>query len=595
RTLLNNNFEGYKLSFTPSPELQHIVLPERATQSRFGINARGFQEVASRVRHNHLAVGEGAAIYIAERGDVVLVRMIDGQDGLSIHVVFHLPDYLSDSVVRVHAEYPAAAYLAQYTWLLSDGHGTAYLIRIDDNEPMAHLLASWELQVDNMTVPCPFQLQNATVVAPDLAIAIVSSATHSENAPSSSKVKERQLFDVRAVRVPLLETSPNPSSTAFEISWHRKGTHIPLFTTYTHTRDAFLLVGGSSYQDAATPLVQPHEPTPDELAPIPRAGENFDGASSGPVQPYSWTQTDDTMTIAFALPGLTPKTTIHATFEGHNLSLRAGVPQLPQPLYTSAPLWDAILPSTSLWTWERGTATSAGLLTVHLDKAHPGMRWSHVFAQGFELHEVAETLDPSELASIRENLDKFTSSLQDGASGLGHGVPSLAEGERDNEVDSSVGHLVQLTWVANDGSASGPPDDTPAVLLSLPLPGIQDALSLVIKRDIDGILYTLDNTEWKHTATYPALGFVLASKRDTRFTFHVSSSATLAFESGARNNGGGNVYIYRGSTPGDKWAKQGVFQQQVDAGALLGVGVITTKAGQQSLLCLSERELTVCR
>lgn len=80
RSLLNPQFEGYKLSFTPSPYLQHVSLPQRATQSRAGITSRGFQEVASRVRHNHLAVGKDSAMYVGEDGSVVLVRLEGGSD-----------------------------------------------------------------------------------------------------------------------------------------------------------------------------------------------------------------------------------------------------------------------------------------------------------------------------------------------------------------------------------------------------------------------------------------------------------------------------------------------------------------------------------
>ena len=288
---------------------------------------------------------------------------------------------------------------------------------------------------------------------------------------------------------------------------------------------------------------------------------------------------------------------IHATFETGTLSLRIAPPTLPQPLYAAALLWDSIHPASSLWTWESSNADTGGVLTIHLNKAHPGTQWIHVFAQGFEAHEIPETVDPSELAGIRENLDKFTVSLQEDASALGHGVPSLAEGERDNEVDASIGNAVVLTWVGSTGSQSCTTHDAPAVLLSLPLPGAKGSFppSLVVKNDIDGLLYTLDEGGWKHLATYPALAFVLASKRDTRFTFHIHSAMALAFDSGARNDGGGNVYLYYGSAPSDKWANQSVFQQQPGAGVLLGVGNITSKSGHMILLCLSERELTVCR
>ena len=509
--------------------------------------------------------------------------------------MFQLPEYVTTST-SVHAEYPAAACLSEDMWLVSDGHGVAFLIHIPDDQSPAKVLASWELLINNAAVPSPFQLHNATIVAPHLAIAIVSSPSPASSEPSSSKGKEQPMFDIWAVHVPLTDTSIS-SPVPFEVKWRRRGTNIPLSVKYLSSRDAFLFIGGSSYYDIGSQPVQPYDPATDELVPIPRAGDINDTATVTRPPPYSWTQTDDTVTVAFALPGTTPKTSIHAIFQRDRLSIRVGSPPLPQPLFDGAPLWDIIHPTSSLWTWERGTATKAGLLTVHLDKGHPDTRWSHVFAQEFEVHEVPETLDPSELASIRETLDKYTTSLQENAEGLGHGVPSLAEGERDNEVDSSVGYSAILTWVANDGSTWGPADDSPAVVLSLPLPGANDGLSLVVKNDIDGPLFTFDDAGlvWKHTATYPALAFVLASKRDTRFTFHVSSGAVLAFDSGARNNGGGNVYIYRGCTSGDKWSKQGVFQLQPGAGALLGVGSVSSKGEEQVLLCLSERELTVGR
>ena len=522
--------------------------------------------------------------------------------------MFHLPEHVSTSSIHVQAECPGAAYVTRDIWLVSDGYGRAYLIRTPANamdRTMAHLIASWELMVGEASMLIPFQLHYATPITLNLGLAILSCRT--TFADMSSTTKAPQTFDICAVRISLPDLSASsfdqlssPNTLAmpipFEVAWRRRSSHIPLFTTYCPTRDAFLFLGGSPYYDISQPVSQPYKPAPDELVPVPRGGECLDNNRSDPP-PYSWTQNDDTVTIAFALPSTTLTTSIHATFETGTLSLRIGPPALPQLLYAAAPLWDAIHPASSLWTWERSDTDTAGVLTMHLDKAHPSTRWSHVFAQGFEARETPETLDPSELAGIRENLDKFTVSLQHDANALGHGVPSLAEGERDNEVDASIGDPVVLTWVGSDGITSCTTDDASAVLLSLPLPGAKDSFppSLVVKNDIDGLLYTLDEGDWTHRATYPALAFVLASKRDTRFTFHVHSAMALAFESGARNDGSGNVYLYYGSAPCDKWAKQSVLQQQPGVGALLGVGNITSKTGCTVLLCLSERELSVCR
>ena len=224
--------------------------------------------------------------------------------------------------------------------------------------------------------------------------------------------------------------------------------------------------------------------------------------------------------------------------------------------------------------------------------------------------EVPETLDPSELWHIRESLEKYTTALMEGEDasglGLGSGAPSLAEGEMDDAVDSSVGQSFQVTWLGADGSvppwAAGQRDGLAYSLLSAPLPGYPiDQQSLVVKSDIDGLLFTLpgnDETKtplsWKHTSTFPVLAFVLASKRDTRFTHHISSKLVLAFESGS-GFGSGNVYMYHKPSESEKNAKQSVLKVSGGAsGSLLGVGAVQMGSGS-ALLCLCEKELVIMK
>jgi len=121
-----------------------------------------------------------------------------------------------------------------------------------------------------------------------------------------------------------------------------------------------------------------------------------------------------------------------------------------------------------------------------------------------------------------------------------------------------------------------------------------------VKSGLDGLVYTLgaaagpdDPPAWMHAATFSVLSFVLASKRDTRFTHHVSSTAVFAFESGSQDLGG-NVYIYRGTGVREKWAKQAVLKVGGgSAGSLLGVGLVRANAENVAMLCLCEGELIV--
>jgi hypothetical protein len=283
-------------------------------------------------------------------------------------------------------------------------------------------------------------------------------------------------------------------------------------------------------------------------------------------------------------------------------------------------LWDGILSSTSYWTWDREAEHSFGLLTLYLDKQHDGTKWSQVFASEgtsaasdsrFEDIEVPETLDPSELWHIREALEKYTASLREGNDasglGLGRGVPSLAEGEMDVEVDESVGREAYLTWVGEDGSV--PPwwkesKSIPFQLLAMPMPGSDElSITLVVKSNLDGTVHSLifDNPdlttspEWTHTSTFSALAFVLASKQDTRFTYHIPGIAVFAFEGGVRDRGG-NVYVYRAAPMKEKWAKQLILKvDDGHGGSLLGVGAVQRGQEATVLACLTEGELVLIK
>jgi len=267
-------------------------------------------------------------------------------------------------------------------------------------------------------------------------------------------------------------------------------------------------------------------------------------------------------------------------------------------------LWDSIQPSTSFWTWDRQAEHSCGLLTLHLDKQNEGTRWIQVFATADT--EVPETLDPSELYKIRESLEKYTSPLRDGEDtngfGLGKGVPSLGQGEVDDEIDTAIGRQAYITWVpTDDGLFVDVGDEISFNLLSTPIPGIESQeISLIVKNGVDGIVFSLlPSPTWIHTSTFPALAFVLASKQDTRFIYHISSKAkargVLAFESGGTKDRGGNAYIYRSTLRSDdRWAGQVVLKVgSGTGGALVGVGAVGVGKEGYVLLCLCEGELVV--
>jgi len=438
------------------------------------------------------------------------------------------------------------------------------------------------------------------------AIAVLSFKCSNDEVPPatpSSRKPPSAEFDVVAVRIPLDTAADNTVARPLDILWHRRGTNVPLYIAYEKQRRVFILAGGSPYRRIEQPAVVPYEPSPNEFVPVPSAdGDPLPTEpTKPPPPPYAWTQDSEEVTIALPFPSRTSKGDINVHFSPQTLTVL--VQGFDFPRYSAARLWGGISPSSSFWTWDAHGANTYGLLTLHLEKQHAGTRWPHVFDASSGQTEVAETLDPSELYAIRESLEKYTAELQGSANG-GGARPSLADGEADEEVDSTVGTDTCITWVYADGTdpAWAQEDwDVPFTVLSTPLPGSSSEISMVVKHTIDGPRFVLSNEDapsgrpaWTHMSTYSALAFVLASKRDTRFTYHVASKAVVAFEGGGGDYGG-NLYLYRDAEPKNNSAKQAILKlTENTSGSLLGVGAVYVE-GQTVILCLCEKELVVLR
>ncbi|KAF5360472.1 hypothetical protein D9756_004720 [Leucocoprinus leucothites] len=639
KALLNPKFEGYKLHILPQENaVLQFPLTNRPTQAATSGKAPlSFQEVQSRITHNHLAIHSesGRGVYVDADYNVILVDL--GQDRLSpsMRIIFEFPKPLQSEAIRteVHREYPSASFITSTSLLTSDGQGTIYVLALPDSSQTGHatLVGSFVLpSTGSESVDSPFRIHHVHQPSPLHVIATLSSRLYPSNPPVSTSGRHHNPveFDVWGVKISLLDVHADDTPARMEILWHRRGEEVPMYVAFVESYGLHLLLGGSDYRKLDTPPLPTYEPTPDEIAPIPRADE-LSVPSNLPQRPppYSWTQTSDSVTVAIPLPSTTPKERIRVLFSPTTLTCHVDLdPSLPMPLgavlprYSAKKLWDDISPSSSFWTFDRQAERSYGILSLHIEKQNEDTRWSHVFASAGtdsaadEDIDVPETLDPSELWNIREALEKYTAALQGediSGLGLGQGVPSLAENELDEEVDSSVGRKAFITWVSDPTRQGQQPEflspqqsPFPFQLLSTPIPGhTSDLTSLIVKSNIDGTVFELGGDisgssqppQWKHTATFPALAFVLASKRDTRFTHHIPGQCVFAFESGS-NNRGGNVYIYYPAGPKALTAKQSILKiNDGRGGALMGIGSFTDNHGKAVIACLTEGELTLIR
>ncbi|GJN89422.1 hypothetical protein Rhopal_002402-T1 [Rhodotorula paludigena] len=731
--LLNPHFEHYKLAPPPAPPAS-FPLPAPFCPPSVPDHARlSYNEVAARARHNHLAAGHA--------GELVFVDRDGATSEPVLHPLLRLPSPPSPSAPPSSSaavpEYPTAHSVAPFLWLISDGRGSLHLVRIKPFPPpwSAVVEASFVLreQPDDDAEPTPFRFHAAEKLSDDDALVLLSIVSKAAPSPapalpqpSSSSSTARLAATTRhtiasstqftylCAHVPLRAPPPASAPQPLAISWRLQCADLPSFVHWDPARRAFAIGAGSKVvhppSSAASgaeqagfdiPEVEDVDMT-DADASAPSTTAAAAGAR-GPVAPrpppFSWMQDSDSVTVAFPLPSDTPTAAIRIVFSRQFLSVHvaSASPVSGAPRVSHKRLWDAIDPHTSVWTFDRdaeGRDSSFGLLTLHLEKAHPGTRWSDVFAASAlaneeggaarieeldpkaEYERVPETLDPSELAAISERMDQWAQSVlssgrsagpgggggrEDDVPSLGSGIPtSLVGDEVDVEVDAESGRPFVVTWI--EGAADDaherprrptlvhPHANVPFELLSTPFPlaalrTSDDAddddvtagatTTLAIKHDVDGLVFSAPSPssssndpslEWTHTATLPALAFVLATKRDTRFVYHLtrpsvvppSRSAGLAFafdapallpgpapSSATSGAGGGNCFVYiappavpRGGARGTQLVLR---VGQPGAGPLLGVAAVEVARGGEGterevvVVALCEREVCVLR
>ena len=524
-------------------------------------------------------------------------------------------------------------------------------------------------------------------------------------------------FIYLSARIPLAPAADVAAPQQLAVSWRLQSHDLPTFVVYDRERGAFVVGAGSklvhvqagdSVEGERAGLEQDEQEEgaagEDVLMPPARASTAA-ASASGPAAPrpppFSWTQDKDSVTVAFPIPSDTPTSSIRLTFSRLYLTLHVssssafaasstGLPGgVGLPRVSHKRLWADIDPHTSVWTFDReaeGRDSSYGLLTLHLEKAHAGTRWSDVFASTpakdgdeaaaaaaaagvaaraatiqeldpeLEYEGVPESLDPSELAAITEQMEQWAQGLVrhgigHSDEGLGSGIPTSLTGEEvDVEVDAESGRPFIVTWIegAVDDAARRPRlvhphAAVPYELLSTPFPlAISPSSStssltpsfdgITVKHDVDGLLFTPPPAstgayEWSHASTFPALAFVLATKRDTRFVHHLlpsslsssasltasstsSTGAVLAFDAPALPTSGGasistrdgaNCFVYLSPPVPAAGTRARTGAQMVlrvggpGAGALVGVAAVELEGGEKAVVALCEREVVVVR
>ncbi|KAG0337220.1 hypothetical protein BG004_007727 [Podila humilis] len=410
-----------------------------------------------------------------------------------------------------------------------------------------------------------------------------------------------------------------------------RGTELPFYCALDPSNEGYVLGSNTSYKPTLAPI--PDQSTTTRFLEPGSSAMEVDGTdladtttsttattSSSPRPttsptnpPYIWTQTESDVTVCFALPKGTTKHAIECKFTRQSLKLKvnnlvasssdqqqqhqeeefAKVLQL-----ENMPLFDLIRPEDSYWTLE----SSAGVLTLSIEKQHSKTRWMQVFAEGVDMDPVDETLDPSVFAEYKASLEKYTTDQANaGPIGPSTLLPSLAqdaqedideEGEeiKFSWIDSSTtvnsrkavwdnNNIVRATtigsghdWIGQAFSSFDKPLSSPSSLRNNnnnddgENPFLFKIPTVCLKHDVDGLVYSIQHVpsssvkeekdeeegimKFVHIGTFDALAFVQASKREKRWVMHDPLMRFSVIIEACRN-----VYIYW-HTLGDKKQKQ---------------------------------------
>ncbi|KAK4057763.1 hypothetical protein OIO90_000982 [Microbotryomycetes sp. JL221] len=663
RAKLNSKFESYKLrlpSEDQQPRRYRLPRPFRLASAPDHIPL-SYAETQARAEHNHLVTGlDGNLAFIdcALRFHAIEVKSLDE---VIVHELVQLPAAQASSS-KIAADYPVAIPLSASTWCISDGVSTLYIVEIVRDDPRA-----WKgvikAQSGNMSGvghnsnALSLRLLAASATEGGETIVIVTSPVKTAR-PSSQPACSSTCFAIACFR--LAESADDKGCLEPIVTWKRYSDSIPFVTALNVKHQRAMFAGSHPLSSRTTSsaretLEQANEHGTD-FSTVPAMRTTANPSLSPPA--FSWLQDTDSLTLAFALPSITPTSSIRIVFSRQHVTVHIAKPSsaasstsvhdhsLPQLSHKK--LWDEIDPHTSIWTFDReaeGRDSTFGLLTLHLEKKNAGTKWMHVFEPTIttpgavtndekvrelteeeaqtEFERVAETLDPSELAKIVEQMEQWTQTLSTAEMGDARSMnevhSSLLGEEIDAELDADSGRPTVVTWI-EDALETCPKMTTPHTgvpfpVLSLPLRSGPSAaaVSFVVKHDVDGLVFVpptamspLVTHKWTHDVTFPALAFVLASKRDATFVRHIDEYAVLAFdapvqtrsrssEDSANLTAAVNVFVYY--RPQAQDARNGV--QTViklggfDSGSLLGVaGVRVDKKTEQVGVCaLCENEL----
>ncbi|CAH1779692.1 unnamed protein product [Owenia fusiformis] len=533
RNLLDPNFDGYKLSLEALPTYE-VPLESNLDETKLTTDQYSYQHIKAYGLHNHIYVDQHntSTVYFVDDKWRVMRLCVQLESSFDPPtVIFEIPD--ARDVKQHEDRCDCSIYLpSPELAVLSDGAGNIYILETGDR---ASSIETWKI-IHKHNINTDDDCDYDDITSPNTVTPIVLQ--------HALLYKEDTLQKLELL---LVEVKPNPTEDD-----HRKQPFVTVLKWLTlssggqghwwleRTRyiEGFSAADYScvDYNGAGVYVgsEKPFKMTYDSLHPIVEKKPDTEQHIPAPPPAYTWSQTEEDVTLTFTLPPGTNKPDVYYKLSRGRIEL--GIKNGEELLVGD--LHDAVDIDGSTWTLE------GQRLEVTLAKSE-GVQWPGVVPTDKRGEMV---FDPAQVAEIHERLAHLTSDQwnPDPQPGKEKAYNSEQLEDCDSFPEDSAclqridGESHEVSHQANLGTHQWL---FQAWTHPLRLP------SLCLRHDVDGLLWQpKDKVEtgespWKHTGTFNALGYVQASKRDKKYVVCSPNMSYAVISDCVRH-----IYIYRQPT-----------------------------------------------
>ncbi|XP_059971676.1 nudC domain-containing protein 1 isoform X1 [Mesoplodon densirostris] len=513
RPLLDPRFEGYKLSLEPLPCYQ-LELDAAVAEVKLRDDQYTLEHMHAFGMYNYLHCDswyQDSVYYVDNLGRIMnLTVMLDTALGKP-REVFRLPTDL----IAYDNRLCASMHFTSSTWVtLSDGTGRLYLIGTGERGNSAS--EKWEIMFNE-------ELGNPFIIIHS--ISLLKAEEHSI-ATLLLRIEKEELdmkgsgFYVSLEWVTINKKSKDKKK--YEITRRNilRGKSVPHYAAIEPDGNGLMIVSYNSF--TFVQVGQNLEESKDE---------DMSEKIKEPL--YYWQQTEDDLTVTVSLPEDCTKENIQIQFLPDHVNI-----VLKGQRFLEGNLYSSIDHESSTWIIKENNS-----LEISLIKKNEGLTWPELVV-GDKQGEFIR--DSAQCAAIAERLMHLTSDELNPNPDKGKppcNAQELEECDIFFEESSSLcrfdGSTLKTTHVVNLGSNQ--------YLFSV-IVDPKEMPCFCLRHDVDALLWQPHSGNqddmWEHIATFNALGYVQASKRDKKFFACAPNYSYAALCECLRR-----VFIYRQPTP----------------------------------------------